>query len=351
MRTKVMVEPVTLTTVEYSGGHVYRNGRLERVCNPYGYWAKGTFHYHITDHQGNIRAIIAEDGTLEEINNYYPYGGLMGAAGTMGVQPHKYGAKELDRENGLDLYDSHARWYDPLLARTTTQDPLAEKYRHLSPYTWCAANPIRFTDPCGMIIEDQNGYIDNILSFYSTSYSNILKLLSCNTSLDEKTKSLLNSCAYLYKTKLSELEDLKESDQIYRIEFSSDVNEGEADTNYDPKSGKLVTRINSSIQKSTGLVAHESEHWVQFETGELSYNYITGSAGYLYDMTDEITAYNTQSVVEKGIGFKIYDDKENRIPNYNDYNASINAASQNKTNNVFRKKKNGKRITIKSFDF
>ena len=28
------------------------------------------------------------------------------SAATAGVQPLKYGAKELDRENGLDLYDS-----------------------------------------------------------------------------------------------------------------------------------------------------------------------------------------------------------------------------------------------------
>ena len=67
---------------------------------------------------------------LEEINHYYPYGGLMGAA-TMGVQPLKYSAKELDRENGLDLYDSKARWYDFATGTTTTQDPLAENFGKL----------------------------------------------------------------------------------------------------------------------------------------------------------------------------------------------------------------------------
>ena len=71
-------------------------------------------------------------------------------AGTMGVQPLKYGAKELDRENGLDLYDSKARWYDSMIGRTPTQDPLAEKYYDMSPYLWCAANPITLTDPTGM---------------------------------------------------------------------------------------------------------------------------------------------------------------------------------------------------------
>ena len=65
---------------------------------------------------------------------------------TEGTQPYKYSAKELDRKNGLDLYDSQARHYDPIIPRTTTIDPLAEKYYSLSPYTWCAANPINLID-------------------------------------------------------------------------------------------------------------------------------------------------------------------------------------------------------------
>ena len=113
-----------------------------------GYMQGGELYFYIKDYQGNVRVVIAEDGTLEEVNNYYPYGGLMGAANA-GVQPLKYGAKELDRENGLDLYDSKARFYDSMIGRTPTQDPLAEKYSGVSPYLWCAGNPIRFIDPLG----------------------------------------------------------------------------------------------------------------------------------------------------------------------------------------------------------
>ncbi len=108
----------------------------------------GAFHYNILDYQGNVRAVIAEDGALEEVNNYYPYGGLMGAANA-GVQPLKYGAKELDRENGLDWYDSKARFYVSMIGRTPTQDPLAEKYRDKSPYLWCAGNSVKYSDPDG----------------------------------------------------------------------------------------------------------------------------------------------------------------------------------------------------------
>ncbi len=146
--SEIILKPVTQMTLQYSAGHVYRNGTLERVNNSFGYWADNSFHYNSLDYQGNIRAVIAEDGTLEEVNNYYPYGGLMGATNA-GVQPLKYSAKELDRENGLDWYDSKARFYDSMIGRTPTQDPLAEKYSGVSPYLWCAGNPIRFIDEKG----------------------------------------------------------------------------------------------------------------------------------------------------------------------------------------------------------
>ena len=82
--------------------------------------------------------------TIVESNEYYPYGGLFSA--TASVQPYKYGSKELDRTNGLDLYDSEARWYDSLLGRTSTMDPKSEKYYSLSPYTWCVGNPVKNID-------------------------------------------------------------------------------------------------------------------------------------------------------------------------------------------------------------
>lgn len=43
---------------------------------------------------------------------------------------------------GLDLYDFHARGYDPALGRTWQIDPMSIKYYSLSPYSWVANNPL-----------------------------------------------------------------------------------------------------------------------------------------------------------------------------------------------------------------
>ena len=157
----------TLTTRDYCGNYIYRNGVLERILTPTGYIEGDTLHHYIKDYQGNVRCVVRHDGTLVESNEYYPYGGLFSA--TASTQPYKYGAKELDRTNGLDLYDSEARWYDSLLGRTTTMDPLAEKYYSLSPYTWCAGNPVKYGDERGDTIA--------VLGFQQNSWRHIALLI------------------------------------------------------------------------------------------------------------------------------------------------------------------------------
>jgi RHS repeat-associated protein len=65
------------------------------------------------------------------------------------IQPYKYNGKELDRMHGLDTYDYGARQYNPITARWDRMDLLCEKYYSISPYAYCANNPVRYIDPDG----------------------------------------------------------------------------------------------------------------------------------------------------------------------------------------------------------
>ena len=109
--------------------------------------ADSKYHYYLQDHQGNNRVVIDQNGTLEEVNHYYPFGGVF--ANSTNVQPYKYNGKELDTKKGLNWYDYGARHYDAAIGRFATVDPMAEKYYSMSPYAYCGNEPISRIDPDG----------------------------------------------------------------------------------------------------------------------------------------------------------------------------------------------------------
>ena len=97
----------------------------------------------------NIRIVMNASGGVVQATNYYPSGVTMAELPRrtdQGVQPYKFGGKELDRSYGLDAYDFEARPYNPVLMRFTGFDPLASKYPAISPFAYCANNPVNAVD-------------------------------------------------------------------------------------------------------------------------------------------------------------------------------------------------------------
>ncbi len=87
--------------------------------------------------------------------DYYPFGLSFNSYSRENAikQDYLYNSKELQDELNLNWYDYQARMYDPAIARWMAIDPLSEKSRRWSPYSYCYNNPLIFVDPDGMFAD------------------------------------------------------------------------------------------------------------------------------------------------------------------------------------------------------
>ena len=134
---------------DYCGNYIYQNGNISMITTPAGYISGSMRYYYLKDYQGNNCVVLNQNGVVQQINHYYPYGSLMGEGFNASSQPYRYGGKELITLEGLNLSDFGARWLDSPSGTFTTMDPLCEDFQHLSPYLYCAGNPIKYIDPSG----------------------------------------------------------------------------------------------------------------------------------------------------------------------------------------------------------
>lgn len=125
-----------------------------------------TYHFFVLDHLGSVRVVADANGNVEQVNHYGPYGDMLqdGVASLPSgpdnnvLNPYKYIGKEWDER--LLSYDFGARYYNPSIARWMIQDPNAEDYYPLSPYSYCAGDPINIVDDDGLhtrVIDNGNG--------------------------------------------------------------------------------------------------------------------------------------------------------------------------------------------------
>ncbi len=147
----------------YLGSFQYLKGKLQYFGTSEGYVyldeSTNTYKYVyvISDHLGNNRVTYSDtnnNGTIstDEIlsnSDYYPMGGIQSGEFNRSIASnynYKFQGKELQLENGLQLYDFGARMYDPTVGRWFNTDPLNQ---YNSPYLALGNNYIITIDPDG----------------------------------------------------------------------------------------------------------------------------------------------------------------------------------------------------------
>ncbi len=133
-----------LDSVGYRGDIVYARGN-------YVHFDPVKFYYHY-NHQGSVSALTDRQGGFYQHLQYMPYGEvLVDKHRDRYVSPYTFSAKEKDSESGYNYFG--ARYYTDNIMMWLSVDPMSDKYPSMSPYMYCAGNPVMLRDPDGRKID------------------------------------------------------------------------------------------------------------------------------------------------------------------------------------------------------
>ncbi len=111
--------------------------------------------YQLTDHLGNVRAVVSKEGKIDSSTDYYPFGMAMPNRNTVDANGYRYGYQgefaETDKETGMPAFQ--LRLYDTRIGRWISPDPYGQ---YSSPYLAMGNRPNMLVDPDGGCV-DENG--------------------------------------------------------------------------------------------------------------------------------------------------------------------------------------------------
>ena len=134
---------------------------------------------------------------------------------------YTFSAKERDSETGLSYFGS--RYYSSDLSVWLSVDPMASKYPSLSPYVYCADNPVKLVDPNGEYLEvaDNDDTHNDLLSIVGKTHRDRVifnKDGSISVNMEGLSQESIDK-----DIGLSLINDMVNSDYKYYFETSDDA--------------------------------------------------------------------------------------------------------------------------------
>jgi RHS repeat-associated protein len=125
----------------------------------------GTEAWYLTDHQGSIRGLANNSGTLIDGISYDAFGNISSESSPANSDRNRYAGYEYDAATGM--YYVRARWFDPVSAHWVSQDPLGFTAGDSNLYRYVGNNSPNLTDSTGL-----DGFLDFLINISpaGTSY-------------------------------------------------------------------------------------------------------------------------------------------------------------------------------------
>ena len=257
--------------------------------------------FHVTDHLGSVRAVVdGISGAVVETNDYYPFGSRWNTSASLTDQSNRfrYNSKEEQFRFGTPYIDYGARQYDPVLGRWFAQDPLSEKYYGISPYAFCAGNPVRYVDFYGLYFDEDNDRKSQKDERRIERKAQKLSKQAERKNSRNKDSSDLQKRSKELKKSAQDIRDMRnDPDTEYRF-VKSNTPEIRAAEEKNNNGDEVIAICYNNFE--TRL--HESRHGGQHARGEMDAAFFNG-----YGVMDEVDAYRAQ-YSWSGVYNYFYDD-------------------------------------------
>ena len=249
---------------------------------------KEVYFYH-SDHLGSASWITDFSGMAVQHIQYLPYGEPYINQRPFGYSERfTFTGKERDEETGYGYFG--ARYMDhELMTMWLSVDPMADKYPSISPYAYCAWNPVKLVDPDGREFDPATE------EKYIKPYENEVKARMDEINRRRGTTKWNDKYDVQYQEYekiLTEIDGLrKDQDNVYsiRTDESSDaknklVYKGEREDR------KRSIQINLKKRAGMSSVAHELKH---------AYQYYEGRLGFILDPSGKHVSSNDCKIFER----------------------------------------------------
>ncbi len=130
-----------------------QNGNVQRaythgagIDEPLMITSSGNIYYYHANALGSISMISNSSGTVIQTNVYDAFGSIQ--SGNTLSQPYAFTGREYDSETGLYYY--RARYYDPLIGRFISKDPIGFA-GGINKYVYVGNSPVTYIDPLGLL--------------------------------------------------------------------------------------------------------------------------------------------------------------------------------------------------------
>ena len=202
--------------------------------------------------------------------------------------PASFTGKERDEETGYGYFG--ARYMDhELMTMWLSVDPMADKYPGISPYNYCAWNPVKLVDPDGREIDPDCLKKWNeqrtAITIKRNNLTELRDLLSTNASLFQQQIDELDERIVSLNETLSMMTNLeKDNNTIYTLSHTG--GDGSVSLIMDGEKKGMV-----SIKFScTASFVHEVTHAGQYYSNDIGF-FLSNGAIAAYDIYDEVQAY------------------------------------------------------------